>query len=38
VPTGVIQDIGTFAPNRVTLLGGTASLSPAVQSLTACAF
>ncbi|MCS5722693.1 cell wall-binding repeat-containing protein [Herbiconiux sp. CPCC 203407] len=38
VPTGVIQDIGTFAPDRVTLLGGTASLSPAVQSLTACAF
>lgn len=38
VPTGVVQDIGTFAPNRVTLLGGTASLSPAVQSLTACAF
>ncbi|MFB2585273.1 cell wall-binding repeat-containing protein [Herbiconiux liukaitaii] len=38
VPTGVLQDLSTLDPNRVTLLGGTASLSPAVQSLTACAF
>ncbi|SDY82284.1 cell wall-binding repeat-containing protein [Herbiconiux ginsengi] len=37
VPQAALDDIAALNPDRVTLLGGPASLSPAVQSLTACA-
>ncbi|WP_382308368.1 cell wall-binding repeat-containing protein [Herbiconiux sp. UC225_62] len=37
VPQAALMDIAGLNPDRVTLLGGPASLSPEVQSLTACA-
>jgi putative cell wall-binding protein len=36
VPQAALSDIAALNPDRVTLLGGPASLTPAVQSLTAC--
>lgn len=37
VPQPVLDKIASLGANQVTLLGGTASLSPAVQELTPCA-
>lgn len=36
VPAGVLSDIAQMGTTTVTLLGGTATLSPSVQSLTSC--
>jgi putative cell wall-binding protein len=36
VPVGALSDIAQLEATRVTLLGGTATLSPAVQSLKSC--
>jgi putative cell wall-binding protein len=36
VPVGVLSDVAQLEATRVTLLGGTATLSPAVQSLKSC--
>ncbi|MCS5734754.1 cell wall-binding repeat-containing protein [Herbiconiux daphne] len=38
VPKGVVADIERLGAGQVTLLGGPNSLTPAVQSLTACSF
>ncbi|MGA1836101.1 cell wall-binding repeat-containing protein [Herbiconiux sp. 11R-BC] len=38
VPQGVLHDIGSLGATSVVLLGGPNSLSPAVASLTPCAF
>jgi putative cell wall-binding protein len=36
VPIGVLDDMARLGTTKVTLLGGTDTLSPAVQSLTSC--
>jgi putative cell wall-binding protein len=38
VPDGMVADIGRYAETRITILGGTKSLTPAVEKLTRCGF